>query len=226
MDTPKPIQSEQKIKKTLCADNPRVENWVSFQDDYWDTYRKNLNNALSLLIVTDSSGLIIESNSAIATLSSWSSTVEKMRGTQFFIGNGASAGMASHFALDWSKNGSLRSLAFNDIAFLTAIGNDIGYDQVFAEPIRYFGCHRDLIASISSSGNSSNILCALDAAKSRKMRIVTFSGMGSNNASRALGDMNFYVPAQSYGIVESAHQVLLHAWLDHFIGTYKTFSKL
>ena len=126
--------------------------------------------------------------------------------------------MSSHMAVDWTKNAGVRAVAYNDVAFLTAIGNDLGYDQVFASPVAWYAREGDLLATISSSGNSPNILAAIAAARNQRCRVVTFSGMKSDNASRSRGDLNFFVPAWTYGIVESAHQILLHAWLDRFMG--------
>ena len=54
-------------------------------------------------------------------------------------------------------------------------------------------------------------------ARQKKMKVVTFSGMKPDNSSRKLGDLNFYVPAMTYGIAECSHQILLHAWLDCFM---------
>ena len=124
--------------------------------------------------------------------------------------------MASHMALDWSKRGGVRSLAFNDMAFLTALGNDLGYDEVFAQPVEWFGEEGDLLATISSSGNSPSVVKAIAAARKRGIKVVTFSGMNPDNKSRLAGDLNFYVPAWTYGIVECGHQILLHAWLDRY----------
>jgi D-sedoheptulose 7-phosphate isomerase len=67
---------------------------------------------------------------------------------------------------------------------------------------------------VSSSGNSANIVQAIESARKMGLTIVTMSGMASNNSSRALGDLNFWIPADTYGTVESSHQVLLHCWLD------------
>jgi D-sedoheptulose 7-phosphate isomerase len=61
------------------------------------------------------------------------------------------------------------------------------------------------------------VLRAIEAAQAKGLRVVTFSGLKPDNRSRSAGDLNFYVRAWSYGIVECAHQVLLHAWLDQFM---------
>lgn len=135
-------------------------------------------------------------------------------GTIYFVGNGASASMSSHMSLDVTKNGGIKSLTFNDSAFLTAISNDIDYESVFALPIEKFGQEDDMLIAISSSGGSANIVAAVNAAKKQKMKVVTLTGMKPENPVRQLGDLNVYVPAETYGIVECCHQILVHCWLD------------
>lgn len=143
---------------------------------------------------------------------------QEKSGTIYFVGNGASATMASHMALDFTKNGGINALAFNDLAYLTAISNDISYDSVFAFPIQKFSKPEDLLIAISSSGGSPNIVEAAKAAREIGTKVVTLTGMKADNPVRQLGDLNVYVPAESYGIVECTHQILLHCWLDHFMG--------
>src|SRR5262249_14111079 len=82
-----------------------------------------------------------------------------------FVGNGGSAGIASHLAIDYSKNGSLRAMAFNDAAALTCLSNDLGYDRVFSEQIALHAQPGDLLVALSSSGASANILNAVKAAR-------------------------------------------------------------
>jgi D-sedoheptulose 7-phosphate isomerase len=81
----------------------------------------------------------------------------------------------------------------------------------------WFGEPGDLLATVSSSGNSPNVVNAIAAARKQGLKVITFSGMKPDNKSRRAGDLNFYVPASTYGIVECSHQVLLHAWLDCFM---------
>ena len=135
-----------------------------------------------------------------------------------FVGNGGSAGIASHMAIDYTKNGGMRALAFNDGAALTCLGNDLGYEQVFAEQIRMHAHPGDLLIAISSSGNSPNILTAVDAARNRGCEVVTFSGFRPDNKLRALGDYNIYMRSEEYGFVEVAHLALNHAILDLAMG--------
>lgn len=131
-----------------------------------------------------------------------------------FIGNGGSAAIASHLAVDYWKNGGLTALAFNDAAQLTCISNDCGYERVFAEPIQRFGRPGDVLVAVSSSGKSPNILRGVEAARKVGGRVVTLSGFEPSNALRRTGDLNFYAPSRSYGIVEITHLSLLHAILE------------
>lgn len=131
-----------------------------------------------------------------------------------FIGNGGSAGIASHMAIDFSKNGGMRALAFNDSAALTCLGNDLGYDQVFAKQIGLHGRRGDVLVAISSSGRSANILEAVRAARRGGCAVVTYSGFQANNPLRTLGDVNFYIADNEYGFVEVGHVAMIHALLD------------
>jgi D-sedoheptulose 7-phosphate isomerase len=135
-----------------------------------------------------------------------------------FIGNGGSAGIASHLAIDFSKNGGLRSLAFNDPSALTCLGNDLGYENVFAKQLEFHARPGDLLIAISSSGRSPNILAAVKMARARDCRVATFSGFTEENELRRTGDVNFYVRSREYGFVEVAHLALCHAVLDIDMG--------
>lgn len=132
----------------------------------------------------------------------------------FFIGNGGSAGIASHAAIDYSKNGGLPALALTDGAALTCLGNDYGYEQVFARQIGFHARRDDVLMAISSSGASPNILAAVAAARVRGCAVVTFSGFSPDNPLRRLGDVNFHVGNGEYGFVEIFHLTLIHAVLD------------
>jgi D-sedoheptulose 7-phosphate isomerase len=138
----------------------------------------------------------------------------------YLIGNGASAMMASHFAADACKNGALSAMAFNDAALITATANDVAFEEIFALPLRRLARAGDLLIAISSSGNSPNILRAVEAARSVSAHVVTLTGKRADNSARAGGDLNFYVPSPRYGWVECAHQLILHYWLDQYLNLY------
>lgn len=135
-----------------------------------------------------------------------------------FIGNGGSAGIASHLAIDFSKNGGLRSQSFNDAAALTCLGNDFGYENVFSKQVDIHARKGDVLVAISSSGQSPNILQAVEAARSRGCQIISYSGFSEDNQLRRRGDVNFYVRSDQYGFVETAHLVLCHSILDLQMG--------
>lgn len=135
-----------------------------------------------------------------------------------FVGNGGSAGIASHMAVDFSKRGGIRSNALNDSAMLTCLANDLGYDQVFANQLELHTRAGDILVAISSSGQSPNILSAGEVARDTGTKLFTFSGFAADNPLRQLGDINFYVASLEYGFVELTHMALLSAMIDIQIG--------
>ena len=137
--------------------------------------------------------------------------------TVILIGNGGSAAIASHIAVDLMKNGGVRTLAFNDPSLLTCIGNDLGYAAVFETPIAMMARQGDLLIAISSSGASENILRAVAAARKAGASVITMSGFASGNPLSKLGDLNFYVDSASYGPVEIMHTALCHCLLDLYM---------
>ena len=139
-----------------------------------------------------------------------------------FIGNGGSAAIASHMAIDFWKNGGIRAMAFNDGSLLTCIGNDFGYREVFAKPVQMFAESGDVLVAISSSGQSANILRGVEAGRAAGCKVVTLSGFSRANPLRKLGELNFYLPVSHYGFVEVAHQMILHAVLDIMMERKKT----
>ena len=169
---------------------------------------------LSSLEITGVDGAPLKSDNGFEKLKELLLNVRKSNATVYAIGNGASASMASHFSADLAKNGRLHTQVFSDLALITAISNDIGYDEVFSEPLRRRATENDLLIAISSSGNSRNIINAAGTAKSLGVTTVTISAMDPNNKLRAMGDVNLYVPAKTYGDAETCHAAILHYWID------------
>lgn len=185
---------------------------------YYTTYLASLDRCLHAMEATDLNGDLLEVEDAYQRLCDLSSEVQRQGRKQCLVGNGASAAFANHMALDWSKNGEVPSHSFSDSATLTALGNDLCYEDAFATALGWYFGEGDLLVTISSSGNSPNIIKAIDRARDLNMRVVTLSGLKPDNKSRRCGDVNLYIPAKTYGMVECAHQVLLHVWLDRFMG--------
>lgn len=138
----------------------------------------------------------------------------KAGGRVVFVGNGGSAAIASHMAVDYTKNGGVRAVAFNDVPTLTCLANDFGYDNIFSKQIEYQATKRDILVIISSSGRSLNIIAAATAASALGCKVFTFTGMNPNNKLRSMGDFNFWCPSSDYGLVELSHLTLLHAMVS------------
>ena len=135
-------------------------------------------------------------------------------GRVFFIGNGGSAAIASHMTADFLKNGGMRTCSLYDSAVMTCIGNDYGYEHIFAKPLSKLGSPGDLLVVISSSGNSPNIVRAIETAREKEIFVITFTGFKPDNKARQLGNLNVYVPCEEYGKVESIHQLILQQIVD------------
>lgn len=128
-----------------------------------------------------------------------------------FIGNGGSAAISSHMAVDWTKNGGIRSMAFSDAPTMTCLANDLGYANVFAKQLEFYAIPGDLVIITSSSGKSPNVLAAARAANALGLDSVRLTGMDPENKLRQGGRLNFYVPSGDYGLVELTHLAILHS---------------
>jgi len=147
----------------------------------------------------------------------WCDSTDDVRQAErviYLMGNGASASMASHFAADLAKNADLHTQVFTDVSLITAVANDMSYDMVFAAPLRRRLRTGDMVVAISSSGNSPNVVKAAELAVSREATLVTLTAMQPTNALRQLGTLNFWLPADTYGMAETGHAAILHYWMD------------
>lgn len=183
-------------------------------ENYFATLAKSCADS----VITDANGEIIAKDAAYTAATTLVRDTHERGNKIMFIGNGGSAGIASHQAIDYSKNGNMRSTAFNDGAALTCLGNDLGYENVFAKQIDLHAREGDLLMAISSSGKSPNILRAVETARSRSCNVYTFSGFSADNPLRKTGDLNFYVNSMEYGFVEISHLALIHSILDLEMG--------
>jgi D-sedoheptulose 7-phosphate isomerase len=139
-------------------------------------------------------------------------------GRIIFIGNGGSAGIASHLAIDLSKNASVPAACFSDASMMSCLANDYGFEEWLAHAVRLNARAGDCLVAISSSGRSKNILNAVAKARAMKLDVITLSGMNPDNPLRELGDVNYWVDSRSYNIVETAHQFWMMAVIDLIIG--------
>jgi D-sedoheptulose 7-phosphate isomerase len=186
----------------------------------WTDYVETIAAGLRGLEATDRSGTVIPAGDAVTRWVTLTREVHDRDGQLFLFGNGGSAAMAAHLATDACKNGQLRAMSFSDSALLTATSNDLAFEETFALPLERLGRKGDLAIAISSSGNSPNVVRALEAADRIGVHTVTLTAKAVGNRARTLGQLNFYVPLRRYGWAESAHQILLHHWFDEYLNRY------
>lgn len=140
----------------------------------------------------------------------------------YFIGNGGSAATASHFANDLaigtrSSKKPFRIMSLTDnVPVLTAIGNDFGYDEIFTKQLQAYLKPNDVVVAISASGNSANVVKALELAKKMSAKTVSLTGFDGGKI-KSMADVNLHVPSVKgeYGPVEDVHMIF-----DHIIGNY------
>jgi len=133
-------------------------------------------------------------------------------------GNGASASIASHLATDFSKQGRVRAMTFNDANLITALGNDCGYENWIAKALDFYADKSDVLILISSSGKSPNVVKAAHRAKELGIYVAACTGFAEDNPLGAVADINFWVDSRSYNIVECTHMIWLTAVVDLLIG--------
>ncbi len=133
-------------------------------------------------------------------------------------GNGGSAAMASHVAVDFTKQGGIRTVNFNETDLITCFANDYGYEYWVQKAVEFYGDKDDLLILISSSGTSRNMINAAKIAKSLGIYVVTFTGFTPNNPLKEEGELNFWLDSKAYNVVENTHQIWLLMICDLIIG--------
>ncbi len=140
----------------------------------------------------------------------------------FTLGNGGSASTASHMAADLAKNTigpnmrRFRILSLNDnTSIMTALANDMGYENVFCEQLMNLITAGDLLVVISASGNSENVLKAMSYAQERSAQVVGLLGFDGGRAA-TIADLSIIVPSDHYGVIEDAHLIINHIFVDYF----------
>lgn len=168
----------------------------------------------SVQVYDQSGNLIKDFEEALQKITGLFLETRSRRNQVFFTGNGGSAAIASHMTADFMKNGGMRTRSLYDLSLLTCMGNDYGYECIFSQPLEDLANKGDLLVAVSSSGNSPNIVQAVDAAQRKGMKIITFTGFEKENRIRSKGTYNIYVPVTHYGITESVHNLLLQEIVD------------
>ncbi len=183
----------------------------------------NFENFLNIYL-TDLITSIKKSNiKSIEAVSSHIIKTVNNRGTIYVCGNGGSAAISNHYVCDYLKflrqHSKLKpkvvSLSSN-IETITAISNDINYDQIFKYQAENLFEKKDLLIIISSSGNSKNIKEVLKYAKRMGVKVVGFSGFKGGFLKKN-SDVSVHIPSKNYGVTEDSHHIFMHVILQFLI---------
>ena len=131
------------------------------------------------------------------------------------VGNGGSASIASHVAVDFTKVLKVRAVNFNEANLITCFANDYGYENWVAKAVESYGIRGDLAIFISSSGKSKNIIRGCKYAKKLGIYTITLSGFKKNNILSKSGHLNFWINSKKYNHVENVHQIWLLSIIDY-----------
>jgi len=188
-----------------------------YYSDYFKSINQGLSNSLYYLNQQEiEPGLFFDKVKGILV------NLKEKRNKVFFFGNGASAAFANHMALDFSKNGKILARSLSDSAMLTALSNDYCYEKAMLEYLKIEGVTKDdLIITISSSGNSPNIVSVLEYCRENNITSLSLSGLKQGNKSILISNYSLYVPMKTYGMVECIHQIFLHLILDELMDIFE-----
>ena len=132
------------------------------------------------------------------------------------IGNGGSASTASHFSIDFNNNVKKQCLNFSDHSMLTCLANDYGYENWVKEVVKVHCKKGDILLSISSSGESLNIINGILEAKKKNVFCISLTGFKKNNQVSKISDINFWVNSENYNVVETVHLIILLNIIEKF----------
>jgi D-sedoheptulose 7-phosphate isomerase len=137
-------------------------------------------------------------------------------------GNGGSAADCQHFASELVGRFERERLPLpamslvTDASILTSVGNDHGFTEIFAKQVQAFGQAGDVLLAISTSGNSSNVIAAIDSALERDMRVVALTGKGGGQVGQMLtdADVHICVPHDRTARIQEVHLLIVHCLCD------------
>ena len=179
----------------------KFESIGDYAAEYFEQY-SNASDSIDLLHLTEAVKLL--------------SRVYESGGTLFVCGNGGSAVISNHLACDHGKLLAtdtellprVHSLATN-VEVITAIANDISYDEVFVHQLRLSAKDRDLLMTVSSSGDSENVVRAASWARTNGVDVISLTGFDGGRTAE-IATVNLHVTSDNYGIIEDVHQSLMH----------------
>jgi D-sedoheptulose 7-phosphate isomerase len=135
-----------------------------------------------------------------------------------FVGVGADAGSASHMAIDFSKNGNVRALSFDAATAITCLGNDLGFELLFAKQLELHARVGDIAIFIGGCGTDATVLNATKAARKLGLKVVTIVASLEPSPLSELGDLNFVLTTGRSDIATIAQLALCHSWVDFLRG--------
>lgn len=180
------------------------EQWAGWLDDYFDRYKR--------------AAFDPEIYAQLTAFHDLGLAVRQRKGKLMFAGNGASASIAAHGAVDFTKQGRVRSRDFNEPNLITCFSNDFGYENWIAKAVEHYADDGDAVVLISVSGRSPNVVNAAKYAKERGLPVVTFTGSAADNPLKSIGDINFWMESRAYNIVEGVHMMWLTTVVDMLVG--------
>jgi D-sedoheptulose 7-phosphate isomerase len=145
--------------------------------------------------------------------------VKESKSKMIFAGNGASAAISAHAAVDFTKQAKVRGITFNEADLITCYSNDYGYENWISESIKSFADPSDVVVLTSVSGESPSIVNAALTAKELGLKVVTFSGRSPSNRLKSHGNINFWVDSHAYNIVECIHMIWVTTVIDSIVGS-------
>lgn len=181
-----------------------IFNRENYFSKYFELLSKNI-SSLDALQLQKASRMILETH--------------QVQNKIIVVGNGGSAALASHVAVDLTKTSGIRAINFNESDLLTCFANDFGYEYWVAKALEFYADTGDLVILISSSGKSPNMIKGATHAKTMGLATITLSGFNVDNPLRKLGDLNLWADSTIYNIVETTHQAWLLAIIDYLIET-------
>lgn len=144
--------------------------------------------------------------------------VRKRGNKMIFAGNGASASLAEHGAVDFTKQGKVRAVTFHDPNLMTCFANDFGYDMWMAKAIEHYADPGDVVVLISCSGSSPSVVNAAKYSREAGLTVVSFTGRDESNPLKGLSDLAFWLNSHAYNLIENTHGIWITATIDLMIG--------
>jgi len=193
-----------KLEDDFINKNPQNSD-KKFLDDYYSRYQKILFDSRDDKSIIKLRNAIFETN--------------QNNGKLIFVGNGASASLASHAATDFTKQAKIPSVAFNDHNLITALSNDYGYRNWVAKAIEFYSKPNDMVIFISVSGESSNLIEGIDFANKISLSTTSLTGANKTNSLKGKSQYSLWVNSNAYNIVESIHTIWITLIIDLFVGS-------